>query len=227
METQNQELLRALFANVAGACGFDILELLKSGGLTDVAIRERLPQDPTVSMVREHLRRLRSVGLIVRGLRDDREGWWLSKKGFETAGDLLSTFIKDVPDTNCEPLEGRFASIFRCKKSIHVRERVQILESIAKRPASISDLCAKLEPAIPRLRLYNVMILFESANLASSRKVWSDRYCKIRVDKFSATSLGVEVLRVLRNERNAAGVEQRRGLPNRCVSTGRGAGGLE
>ena len=177
---------------------FEILEQLKSDGMTTGELIDKLPGGPPRKAVCACLNRLHGAGLLFRFRSDKTSEWWVNRKGIADAAARLTEIVALLPERSLETISAvsrQNASVLRLTKFLSVSYRRDILQTLEKGPATPGEIYRCISPRVgPHAINESLQILHELRLVAVNMKLISKQVGGFQVKQYSITPEGAAAL---------------------------------
>ena len=183
---------------------FEILEQLKSDGMTTGELIDKRPGGPPRTAVCACLNRLHGAGLLFRFRSDKTSEWWVNRKGIADAAARLTEIVALLPERSLETISAvsrQNASVLRLTKFFSISYRRDILQTLRKRPATPGEILKKISPVVD-LPAINVSLrnLEEFSLIAGYTKLINKNLGGFLVKQYSITPEGSATLDALERD---------------------------
>jgi DNA-binding PadR family transcriptional regulator len=184
---------------------FDILEQLKTVGMTTGELVDKLPGGPAHNAVCACLKRLRGAGLLFRFRSDARYEWWVDRSGIAAAAARLTEFAATIPERNLDMISEELrkkASISRLTKFFAISYRRDILQTLRKHPSTAGEIYKNISPGVgPNAIILSLHMLEEFGLVAIKTTFLNKQVGRLIVKRYNITHRGTVALDALQGDR--------------------------
>ena len=177
---------------------FEILEQLKTGGMTTGQLADKLPGGPARKAVCACLNRLHGAGLLFRFRSDNTFEWWVNRKGIADAAARLTEIVAMLPEQSLETISEmsrQNAYISRLAKFFAIAYRRDILQTLRKRPATPGEIYRCISPRVgPHAINESLQILQSLGLVAVTMRLISKQVGGFQVKQYNITPEGTATL---------------------------------
>lgn len=180
---------------------FDILEQLKTDGMTTGELADKLHGGPTRKAVGACLNRLYGAGLLFRFRSDKTFEWWANRKAIADAAVRLTEIAAMLPERNLEMISEvsrRNASVSRLTRFFLISYRRDILQTVRDRPATPGEISKRISARVgPQAINESLQILQELGLVAVNIRLISKLVGGFHVKQYNITPEGIAALHAL------------------------------